>query len=172
MAPEESKKYAHEIGKEFIRIQDEISITELKEGIHLSKNSKNITINYTDSKNYFAINWIGLDKTQYYIRLGYFLEFLQLNIIPSINSDTNVRLLKIDYILFSFTNLVNLTYLPDAPWLKIINEAFWSVENKCFEYFPGVICFDGNLLFVIGSLIYPFHHAGLDVKYSLFSPVL
>jgi hypothetical protein len=90
--PQDSKKYAHEIGKRFIEIQKEIAITELKEGV-VAKSSEV----KASSKDYFAINWIGLDKSQYYVRLGYFLEFLYTRIIPTVDSNNIVKSLNIDY---------------------------------------------------------------------------
>jgi len=89
--PGESKKYAHEIGKWFTQIQTEIGISPAS-----GESSSVKASSYSGSKKYFAVNWNGLDKTQYYIRLGYFLEFLQFKIIPSIDN-TSIRLLKIDY---------------------------------------------------------------------------
>ena len=136
-APQDSKKYAHEIGKEFIRIQDEISITKLIEGTE-AKTAQISASSNTGSKNYFAINWIGLDKTQYYIRLGYFLEFLQLNIIPSINSDTNVRLLKIDYDIS--TNLIYTLprQLSSDPQVCIFKASYTTTTGQSYNLFPFI----------------------------------
>jgi hypothetical protein len=135
-APEESKKYAHEIGKRFIEIQDEISITELKEG------TKAVTAQIgasssTGSKNYFAINWIGLDKTQYYVRLGYFLEFLYTKIIPTIDSNHVIKSLKIDY--DSSTNIIYTLPQQITSDPKVcVFKASYSTANGNYDLFPFI----------------------------------
>ena len=134
-APKDSKKYAHEIGKRFIEIQDEIGITKLEEGTEAT--TAQIKASSSGSKDYFAINWIGLDKTQYYIRLGYFLEFLYLKIIPTIDSNHIIKSLKIDY--DQSTNIIYTLPQQISSDPKVcVFKASYSTAEKNYDLFSFI----------------------------------
>jgi len=136
-SPVESKKYAHEIGKRFIELQTDLGDTS-EAGSHGG--------NY----NVAFINFEGLEQgTQYYIRLGYFLEFLQNTIIPAINNDGAVRLLKVDY-----DELTNLIYSPPQqvssnPLICIFKSTYriyysWGETLNIFDFLPGTFIRSDN----------------------------
>jgi len=132
LPPEDSKKYAHEIGKEFIRIQEEIAIGTANEYSAQIKASSN------GSADYFAINWIGLDKSQYYVRLGWFLEFLQKRIIPTIDSNSIIKILEIDYDIS--TNIIyTLPYqIPADPKVCIFKSSYSATDGNNYDLFPFI----------------------------------
>jgi hypothetical protein len=90
--PIQTYRDAHDIGKEFYRLRYDV----------LGSNTR---INTADNLNNFIVVTQTYDeapgdieKTQYYIQLGYFLKFIQDNIILNIDSDNNIlKMLKIDY---------------------------------------------------------------------------
>jgi hypothetical protein len=81
---------AHQIGKYFYEKQQEISkLTEGSSGISVYPDENKVV-------NFFKQKYADEGGTQYYIRLGHFLEWIQKNIIPKVDNE-EVSLLGTDY---------------------------------------------------------------------------
>jgi len=93
-----SFKNAHEIGRHFYDIQQQFeNIPETGYGIYLIRKDYLIgTPQAFTAANYYAQDFSDGIKKQYYIRFGRFLDFLVEKIIPNINYDPNIKLIKID----------------------------------------------------------------------------
>jgi hypothetical protein len=93
-----ASKDAHEIGRYFYDIQQQfLPVPESNYGVYLIREDYLPGTPQTfKSANYYAQDFSGeLDK-QYYVRFGRFLDFLVERIIPNINYDPNIKLIKID----------------------------------------------------------------------------
>ena len=81
---------AHQIGKYFYEKQQEIAkLTEGSSGISVYPDENRVV-------NFFKQKYADEGGTQYYIRLGHFLEWIQKNIIPKVDNE-EVSLLGTDY---------------------------------------------------------------------------
>jgi hypothetical protein len=81
---------AHQIGKYFYEKQQEIAkLTEDSSGISVYPDENKVV-------NFFKQKYADEGGTQYYIRLGHFLEWIQKNIIPKVDNE-EVSLLGTDY---------------------------------------------------------------------------
>jgi hypothetical protein len=81
---------AHQIGKYFYEKQQEIAkLTEGSSGISVYPDENKVV-------NFFKQKYADEGGTQYYIRLGHFLEWIQKNIIPKVDNE-EVSLLGTDY---------------------------------------------------------------------------
>jgi hypothetical protein len=81
---------AHQIGKYFYEKQQEIAkLTEDSSGISVYPDKNRVV-------NFFKQKYADEGGTQYYIRLGHFLEWIQKNIIPNVDNE-EVSLLGTDY---------------------------------------------------------------------------
>lgn len=88
---------AHEIGKEFYRMQQEIDASGVALGngmkcIRTTWNGEGIT---ADKVDYFQQTFTDLDP-QYYVRFQYFLWLLETKVIPNIDFNPDIKLIKID----------------------------------------------------------------------------
>jgi hypothetical protein len=106
---------AHEIGKEFYRMQQEIDSL----GVDAGYGMKTVSTPWEgiDKVDYFSQTYDGLDN-QYYIRFQYFLWFLQDTIIPNIDFDPAIKLIKID---------------------------FWDVDKNLIYIVPGTLSSNPNV---------------------------
>jgi hypothetical protein len=93
-----ASKDAHEIGKHFYDIQQQfIPVPESNYGVYLiRKDYFPGTPQAFTAADYYAQDFSGDLKKQYYVRFGRFLDFLVEKIIPNINYDPNIKLIKID----------------------------------------------------------------------------
>lgn len=105
-----SYKDAHEIGKFFWYLLQNIGLraVEIKSNggnnVHSNKGYNDFGITDVKTKHadgtelvdYFSQTYDGLD-VQYYIRLGYFLEFIEKIIIQNVDYNPALKLLQIDY---------------------------------------------------------------------------
>ena len=106
---------AHEIGKEFYRMQQEIDSL----GVDAGYGMKTVSTPWEgiDKVDYFSQTYDGLDN-QYYVRFQYFLWFLQDTIIPNIDFDPAIKLIKID---------------------------FWDVDKNLIYIVPGTLSSNPNV---------------------------
>ena len=106
---------AHEIGKEFYKMQQEID----SEGVDVGYGMKTVSTPWDniDKVDYFSQTYDGLDN-QYYIRFQYFLWFLQETIIPNVDFDLAIKLIKID---------------------------FWDVDTNLIYIVPGTLSSNPNV---------------------------
>jgi hypothetical protein len=150
--PIESFEQAHEIGKEFKRIYDLLNLKSPDEyGLTPYKGdyaNPDGTIAYSQI-DYFSQTFAGDLNQEYYIRFGKFLSFLQSNIIPNINFDSNNKLIKIDF--FRVGNIIYtqpFTFSADPKVCYIKKSIFVTSRNKTFDFIPGadnfIIDFNGD----------------------------
>jgi LAS superfamily LD-carboxypeptidase LdcB len=93
-----SFKDAHEIGRLFYDIQQQFkTVPKSGYGMYIIRKDyfPNTPQAYT-AVDYFGQQYTGDISGQYYIRFGRFLDFLSEKIVPNINYDPNIKLIKID----------------------------------------------------------------------------
>jgi hypothetical protein len=150
--PIESFEQAHEIGKEFKRIYDLLKLKSPDEyGLTPYKGdyaNPDGTIAYSQI-DYFSQTFAGDLNQEYYIRFGKFLSFLQSNIIPNINFDSNNKLIKIDF--FRVGNIVYtqpFTFSVDPKVCYIKKSIYVTSKSQTFNFIPGssdfIVDFNGD----------------------------
>jgi len=143
-------KDAHEIGKHFYDIQQQFtSIPESNYGVYLIRKDyfPGTPQAYT-AADYYAQDFSGdLDK-QYYVRFGRFLDFLVERIIPNINYDPNIKVVKIDTDVKSNIIHVLPKIVSADPKVCSISTAF-KTNEKTYFYAPYcsefLIPFESNI---------------------------
>jgi hypothetical protein len=138
----QSFKEAHEIGKEFFKIQQEIDTS----GVALDNGMKGIKTEWTEDGNkvtkvdYFSQTYDGLDN-QYYIRFQYFLWFLEDRIIPNIDFDPTLKLIKIDY--FTNQNIIYVTpgTLSSNPKICMTKRGPYTIDSVGYTTIPAAEIF-------------------------------
>jgi len=139
----------HEIGKEFYRLQRKMSIDE--RNVTNSKNTFTVPAISYDNKNNMAFEDKDIDPksviafsqvykkegTHYYIRLGYFLKFLEKKIIPKVNN-TEVTLLKFDTDPKSNIIYLMARQISNNPGVCVFNTSLtFNESKKKVEFAPG-----------------------------------
>jgi len=148
----ESFEYAHEIGKEFKRVYD-ILQASVSTGYGLTPyviGYKNPDGTIYKQIEYFKQQFTGdLTGSQFYVRFGYFLYFLEQKIIPNINFDPNIKLIGIDY-----DRIGNIVYTQPFtfsadPKVCYIKKSFYiASKDQTYDFIPGaddfIIDFNGD----------------------------
>jgi hypothetical protein len=126
-----SFKDAHEIGKHFYDIQQQFTQTPIPEsnykGVYL--------IQASTAVDYYSQVFSGDIERQYYVRFGRFLDFLVEKIIPNINYDLNIKLIKIDTNVKSNIIHVLPKIVSADPRVCSISTAF-KINEKIYNYAP------------------------------------
>ena len=144
-----ASKDAHEIGKHFYEIQQQfIPIKEINYGAYIIRTDyfPGTPQAYT-AADYYAQDFSGEDK-QFYVRFGCFLDFLVKRIIPNINYDPNIKLIKIDTNVKSNIIHVLPKIVSADPKVCCITTAF-KINEKTYYYAPFcsefLIPFESNI---------------------------
>ena len=92
--------------------------------------------------NYFGQGYSSSDNINYYIRLGYFLKWIERNLVPYVNNDENSRLIKFDT--NTETNLIYLDSLQISadPRICTFNRTFDAVGSNGEKF--GTTTFSGE----------------------------
>ena len=133
-----SFKNTHEIGKKFYALQQQLA--------PLIAGNGGISTLYSTQKNIVAFKqtYLGNDGgegvDQYYIRLGYFLRFVQKSLIPQVD-DKQVRLIEIDT--DTDSNLIyvlgrQISNNPSICLFKVDVEQKFNLTNEPITFAPGV----------------------------------
>ena len=93
-----SSAYSHEIGKMFNYYMNELANIEEIAGMSVIKESDTEYSGITsgESVSFFKQTYTDNGGTQYYVKLAWFLKFLEKTIIPYVNDNLKARILKID----------------------------------------------------------------------------
>jgi hypothetical protein len=162
-----SFKEAHEIGKYFYECQ-QLLVGQAEQGYGMSVWNVDYYKDYPTNTDfsYSSIdffyqrfnssdspdsNFIG---TQYYIRLGCFIDFLSEKIIPNINYDTNIKLIKTDTAMYT-----NIMYTPPRvissdPSVCCIKNTY-SVDSVNYYFAP-----------LASDFIVPFNDSSIKYSYG------
>ena len=153
-----SSKDAHEIGKHFYEIQQEFTQTPIPEsnyGAYLIRRDYFPgTPQAFTAVNYYSQVFGGNITRQYYVRFGRFLDFLVEKIIPNINYDSNIKLIKIDTNVKSNIIHVLPKIVSADPKVCVINTAF-KINEKTYFYAP-----------YCSEFIIPFNDSAIKGKYG------
>jgi hypothetical protein len=117
----------HDIGKYFYKIQQEISkLTEGSSGISVYPDKDKVV-------NFFKQKYADEGGTQYYIRLGHFLEWIKKNIIPYVDNE-EVSVLGMDY--DAETNIIYLLgrQLSTDPSVCLFNTKFPTTSGNFIQF--------------------------------------
>ena len=88
----EPTKISNEIDRLFFNLKKEINNLPI-----LFQMNNGMRINYSNSRvNSFSQAYSNTEDNQYYIRLGYFLDWMEENLIPYVDNDINNRLIRFD----------------------------------------------------------------------------
>ncbi len=131
---------AHEIGKEFYKQQQILaSAAAGTNGLTYSYSTDNAYTGYDNNENdhvYVKQVYEG-GETQYYVKLAYFLKFLEKYIIPYVDND-NVKLLKINNRVNSNIIYVNPLQVSCNPGICTFNKDFIIGSSRTlYRFFPG-----------------------------------
>ena len=136
--PIESFQHAHEIGKKFYEIQQFIDEANTTGYGMAPVKTNHVDINNNplySSIDYFAQTFTGDLTKEYYIRFGYFLKFLQDNIITNIDYDPSIKLINIDYDMKSnIMNVLGYTISSDPKICYIKRE--YTQSDITYYYIP------------------------------------
>jgi hypothetical protein len=142
----------HEIGLKFYQLQQALinttppiggkgsGITTSPGDINLDFNTLSPVVSLSSNVNVFEQQYTG-NSPQYYIRLGYFLEFIQNNILPkvTISSINNSNpILKIDTDIESNIIYLMARQISTNPGICIFRKTIPSFLGSNLEFAPGV----------------------------------
>jgi hypothetical protein len=137
LEPIEPAKIANEIDRLFYNLKKIIDSTSFSEKRNLMKIVKD-----NGKVNYFGQGYSSSDNINYYIRLGYFLQWIERNLVPYVNNDENSRLIKFDT--NAETNLIYLDGLQISadPRICTFNRTFDAVGSNGEKF--GTTTFSGE----------------------------
>ncbi len=160
--PEETiKAFAntHEIGKKFYELQQSLKtstppiggvgagITIASPEIDLEKQKEQLRagISPTFDRNVdvFEQQYEG-NSPQYYIRLGYFLDFIKSTVLPYVN-ETTTPIIKIDTDIESNIIYLMARQISSNPNICVFKRTFPSFLGSNLQFFPGVNDFITNV---------------------------
>jgi len=137
LEPIEPAKIANEIDRLFYNLKRIIDNTSFSKKDNLMKIVKD-----NGEVNYFGQGYSSSDNINYYIRLGYFLKWIERNLVPYVNNDENSRLIKFDT--NTETNLIYLDSLQISadPRICTFNRTFDAVGSNGEKF--GTTTFSGE----------------------------
>ena len=137
LEPIEPAKIANEIDRLFYNLKKIIDNASFSEKGNLMKIVKD-----NGEVNYFGQGYSSSDNINYYIRLGYFLKWIERNLVPYVNNDENSRLIKFDT--DTETNLIYLDGLQISadPRICTFNRTFDAIGSNREKF--GTTTFSGE----------------------------
>lgn len=127
---------SNEIGKEFYKLQKELSKAPKPPQTETTYSSDNINVD-AFKKIYYGDTSI----TAYYVRLGYFLKFIQSTLIPIIDNKVDTPLLKIDTDIESNIIYLLARQISTNPGICIFKRDIKGTSGEVYNFFTSLNSF-------------------------------